>query len=173
MLTFGLRATTIFIRFYYTVMLHVYKSHSLLLTEWNNIRISQCTQSHYMIRTTLTHPPVSSVSATAFFLLFFLQEWRSQALPVMRGDLPTPLWAAQLRAACGEPLEGLPRLLRAVPPQLSAAALREARPHALWRPRAQLWADRMKDVEGRTRVLTYFMGKCVLSAISSFWLGFG
>lgn len=49
----------------------------------------------------------------------------------MRGDLPAPLRAAQLRAARGKPLEGLPRLLRAVPTQLPAAAFREARSHAL------------------------------------------
>lgn len=78
-------------------------------------------------------------------LLPILQQWRSQALPAVWGHLPAPLWAAKLRAARGEPLEGLPRLLRAVPAQLSAAAFRETRPHALWWPRAQLWADRMKN----------------------------
>lgn len=64
-------------------------------------------------------------------LINFLQDRRAQALPVMRGDLSAPLRAAQLRAARGESLEGLSRLLRTVPSQLPAAALREACPDAL------------------------------------------
>lgn len=91
----------------------------------------------------------------------------------MRGDFPATLRAAQLRAARGEPLEGVSRLLRAVPPRLPAAALRETRPHALRRPRAQLRADRMKGVEGqKLGILPRRVGKRVSSAFSSFRSGF-
>lgn len=96
-------------------------------------------------------------------LLNFSQEWRSQALPTVRGHLPSSLWAAQLRAARGEPLEGLSRLRRAVPSELPAAALREARPHTLWRQCAQLRADRVNH-RGGCIFLRNVWGKCVLSA---------
>lgn len=121
------------------------------------------------IRLIYLYPPCS---ACLYPLRFSLQDrQRSQALPFVWGDLPTALRAAQLRAARGEPLEGVPRLLRAVPPELPAAALREARPHALRRPRAQLRPNWVKHAEGRAEI--YCMGKCVSSAVSSFWSGFG
>lgn len=86
-----------------------------------------------------------------------LQRRVAEALSPVWGHLPSELWPVQVRGACGEPLEGVSHVQRAVPLRLRPAAVREARAHSFWWQHTQLRLDQPERKIFTTFILNSFL----------------